>query len=312
MRELALAFDTSNYTTSCAVFDGTTGENVGKLLDVRPGELGLRQSEALFSHVRRLPELAARLLPADGKVIAVGASETPRETEGSYMPCFLAGVSAARVCAAAMGVSYFGFSHQQGHIASAAWSAGRSDLLETEHLAWHLSGGTTELLLVRPEPPAVRCEIVGGTTDVSAGQLIDRAGKALGLPFPAGKELDRLSRTAHLRDCYRPKMDGTRFSLSGVEHKLLRAVEAGETPEDTAYFVLASLCCAVHAATEAAKRIYGDLPVLYSGGVSSNTLLRENTPEGIFAGPEFSTDNAMGVAILTMRAAVEARTHDGA
>ena len=50
-----LGLDTSNYTTSAAVFDGAGGCNAGRLLSVRPGELGLRQSDALFQHVKQLP-----------------------------------------------------------------------------------------------------------------------------------------------------------------------------------------------------------------------------------------------------------------
>ncbi len=301
MMRCVLAFDTSNYTTSCAVFDGERGVNSGRLLDVRPGELGLRQSDALFSHVRRLPEIVDAL-PVEGEIAAVGASETPREVEGSYMPCFLAGVAEARALSHFLKVPYFGFSHQQGHIAAAAWSAGHMELLETPHLAWHLSGGTTELLYVRPEGVAVRCEIAGGTRDVSAGQLIDRTGQLLGLSFPAGRELDKLCGEAVEKKSYLPKKDGCFFSLSGVEHKMKEMVERGEREAETAYFTLASVIRAVHQATAEARKLYGDLPVLYSGGVASNSLLRAMTPEGIFAEPRYSTDNAMGTAILTWRA----------
>lgn len=302
MSGTVLAFDTSNYTTSCAVFDGESGFNSGRLLDVRPGELGLRQSDALFSHVRRLPEIVDAV-PVEGGVIAVGASETPREVEGSYMPCFLAGVAQARALAHVLKVPYFGFSHQQGHIAAAAWSSGHMELLETPHLAWHLSGGTTELLLVRPQGVAVRCEIVGGTRDVSAGQLIDRTGQQLGLPFPSGKALDKLSWEAAEKRSYLPGKDGCYFSLSGVEHKMKQMRQAGEPDAEIAYFSLCSVIRAVHQATEEARSRYGHMPVLFSGGVASNSLLRAMTPEGIFAEPRYSTDNAMGTAILTWRAA---------
>ncbi|MBQ4427673.1 MAG: DNA-binding protein [Oscillospiraceae bacterium] len=296
----SVGFDTSNYTTSCAKFDGERGVNSGRLLDVKPGELGLRQSEALFSHVKRLPEIVEKLGKTD--IIAVGASEKPRETQDSYMPCFLAGVAAAKTLAALLGVPYYGFSHQQGHIAAASWSAGRLDLLEREHLAWHLSGGTTELLYVRPMGVAVKCEIIGGTQDVSAGQLIDRAGQALGLQFPAGKALDALSKSASVRDMYKPKVAGMSFSLSGVEQKMHRLIDSGESAENVAYFTLASMIAAVEGATKNAMAKYGDLPVLYSGGVASNSLLRETVQGGIFAEPQYSTDNAMGTAILTWRA----------
>ena len=137
-----LGLDTSNYTTSLAVFDGREGTNVGRLLSVRPGELGLRQSDALFQHVRQLPalfrELEGRGLLTD--LTAVGASTRPRAVEGSYMPCFLAGASQGEGLASALGVPFFAHSHQQGHLAAAAWSAGRLSLLDAPFLAWHLSG----------------------------------------------------------------------------------------------------------------------------------------------------------------------------
>ena len=111
-----LGLDTSNYTTSLAVFDGREGINVGKLLAVRPGELGLRQSEALFQHIRQLPQLM-RELEQSGQlknIIAVGASTRPRAVEGSYMPCFLAGASQGEGLASALGVPFYENSHQQG------------------------------------------------------------------------------------------------------------------------------------------------------------------------------------------------------
>jgi N6-L-threonylcarbamoyladenine synthase len=148
--------DTSNYKTSAALFDGTHGENAGRLLDVPEGALGLRQSDALFHHVKRLPEIFSML--CDGKdrreISAVGASDRPRDVEGSYMPCFLAGASQGRVIASLLHVPFFAFSHQQGHLAAAAWSADRMDLLDGPFLAWHLSGGTTELLLAEPNGAA--------------------------------------------------------------------------------------------------------------------------------------------------------------
>ena len=191
----ALGIDTSNYTTSAAVFDGSGGYNAGRLLEVRPGELGLRQSDALFQHIKHLPGRFAELR-AEGWLTglsAVGASTRPRAVEGSYMPCFLAGEGQGRTLADALGVPFYAVSHQQGHIAAAAWSAGRLELLDRPMLAWHLSGGTTELLYVEPDGVNVRAQCVGGTSDISAGQLIDRTGVLLGLPFPAGKALDALA-----------------------------------------------------------------------------------------------------------------------
>ena len=304
-----LGLDTSNYTTSAAVFDGEGGRNQGRLLEVRPGELGLRQSDALFQHVKHLPEVVEALLGEEGlgTVQAVGASTRPRAVEGSYMPCFLAGASQGQVLSQVLGVPFYAFSHQQGHLAAAAWSAGRLDLLDRPFLAWHLSGGTTELLRVEPEEDgvAVRAEILGGTSDISAGQLIDRTGVLLGLSFPAGKEVEKLSRQAQKREYYKVKVNGLTFSLSGMENKVRQMVQRGEEPAEIAWFAQETVCRVVQACTKAAMEQYPGLPVLCSGGVASNgrlkELLRQNCG-ALFAQPQFSTDNAMGTAILTWRA----------
>ena len=310
-----LGLDTSNYTTSAAVFDGEGGRNQGRLLEVRPGELGLRQSDALFQHVKHLPEVVEALLGEEGlgTVQAVGASTRPRAVEGSYMPCFLAGASQGQVLSRVLGVPFYAFSHQQGHLAAAAWSAGRLDLLDRPFLAWHLSGGTTELLRVEPEEDgvAVRAEILGGTSDISAGQLIDRTGVLLGLPFPAGKGVEKLSRQAQKREYYKVKVNGLTFSLSGMENKVRQMVQRGEEPAEIAWFAQETVCRVVQACTKAAMEQYPGLPVLCSGGVASNgrlkELLRQNCG-ALFAQPQFSTDNAMGTAILTWRALERGRT----
>ena len=310
-----LGLDTSNYTTSAAVFDGEEGRNQGRLLEVRPGELGLRQSDALFQHVKHLPEVVEALLGEEGlgTVQAVGASTRPRAVEGSYMPCFLAGASQGQVLSQVLGVPFYAFSHQQGHLAAAAWSAGRLDLLDRPFLAWHLSGGTTELLRVEPEEDgvAVRAEILGGTSDISAGQLIDRTGVLLGLSFPAGKEVEKLSRQAQKREYYKVKVNGLTFSLSGMENKVRQMVQRGEEPAEIAWFAQETVCRVVQACTKAAMEQYPGLPVLCSGGVASNgrlkELLRQNCG-ALFAQPQFSTDNAMGTAILTWRALERGRT----
>lgn len=298
-----LGFDTSNYTTSVAVFDGTKGENRSRLLDVRPGELGLRQSDAVFAHVKRLPELADALFQSvgQGRIDAIGVSTRPRAVEGSYMPCFLAGVSAAKTMASALGVPCFAFSHQQGHIAAALWSAGRMDLMNTAHLAWHLSGGTTELLLVEPEGRNVRATQIGGTTDISAGQIMDRTGKLLQLNFPSGKALDALSQQSETKEFFKVKTAGLRFSFSGLENKIAAFFENCQNPAETAGYAVRSVCDAVIRTTRDAQKAYPNLPVVFSGGVASNAMLRKRCAEfdAVFASPEFSTDNAMGIAVLT-------------
>ena len=308
---ICLGLDTSTYTTSAAAFDGTEGVNRGRLLQVAPGQLGLRQSEALFQHVKGLPAVIGALRQAgalEGPIRAVGASTRPRAVEGSYMPCFLAGEGQGRVLADVLGVPFVPVSHQQGHIAAAAWSAGRLALLDQPMLAWHLSGGTTELLLVTPEGFNVSAEKLGGTSDISAGQLIDRAGVLLGLDFPAGKALDALAGTGPGEERFPVRLrdtEGITFSLSGVENQVKDRFARGMPREALARFVLDTVADVVRRATRAARKRYPGLPVLCSGGVASNTRLRQVLGEDgpvCFAQPAYSTDNALGAAILAHRA----------
>ena len=177
------------------------------------------------------------------------------------------------------------------------------DLMDKPHLAWHLSGGTTELLLVEPENGNVRCTRIGGTTDISAGQLIDRTGQLLGLPFPGGKHLDALSKESAGREVFKVKCPEMEFSLSGVQNKVAQFHERSQNSAQTAAYALRCVCFAVYKATENARKGYPGLEVVFSGGVASNSLLRELVKplDPVFAEPALSTDNAMGVAVLGHR-----------
>ena len=305
-----IGIDTSNYTTSIAFWDGTTGENCSKLLPVKPGELGLRQSDAVFAHIKSLPELSGRLfshiMGAD-PITAVGASTRPRAVEESYMPCFMVGYSHGKLLADSLHVPLIEVSHQQGHVAAALWGAERMDLMDQPHLAWHLSGGTTELLLVEPMGKNVSCTKIGGTTDISAGQLIDRTGQLLKLPFPSGKYLDELSREGENGDFFRVKCQNMTFSLSGVQNKVQQYDQQAHAPAETASYALKSICYAVTQATRQALNAYPGLEVVFSGGVASNTMLRREVAplNPVFSPTQYATDNAMGVAVLTKRMAEE-------
>ena len=300
-----IGFDTSNYTTSIAYYDGDCAENCCKLLPVKSGELGLRQSDAVFHHTKSLPELSGRLFSnfSAKAVDAIGVSTRPRAVEGSYMPCFMVGYSHAELLADSLHVPLIECSHQQGHVAAALWSADRMDLMDTPHLAWHLSGGTTELLLIEPDGRNVKCTRIGGTTDISAGQLIDRTGQLLQLPFPSGKHVDELSKQDVSKEKFCVKCNGLEFSLSGVQNKVQQYFDSCNDPVKTAGYVLRCVCYAVKKATENALKMYPGYDVVFSGGVASNSMLRKEIESlsPVFAQPQYSTDNAMGVAVLTHR-----------
>ncbi len=300
-----LGIDTSNYTTSVAYWDADTDAVTQhkQLLPVRVGEMGLRQSDAVFHHTRQLPDMMERLAEQLSQgVRAVAASDRPQQKDGSYMPCFLVGAGAARQLSAALGVKAYFFTHQQGHVAAALTGSHSLDLLGQRFLAFHVSGGTTDALLVEPDADSIiRCQVVGHSLDLKAGQLIDRVGGMLGLPFPAGPALDELSQRA--AGTYRPRatLRGCDCHLSGIENQCRDRLQRGEPPEEIARFCLDSIRAALEGMTQALLAEYGDLPLVYAGGVMSNTLLRARMTEafgGRFAPPAYSADNAVGIACL--------------
>ncbi len=300
-----LGIDTSNYTTSAALYDIKSGELIQKkqLLPVKDGELGLRQSDAVFHHTRQLPMIIENLFKCyDGTITAVAASERPSQMEGSYMPCFLAGMGAARQLAAVLGIPIYSYTHQQGHVAAAAFGANRPELLKQEFLAFHVSGGTTDVLLVRPDDSSViTCKRVAGSMDLKAGQLIDRVGLMLGLQFPAGPKLEELAVKSTERHHQRAVLKDGWCSLSGIENKCLKLHNQGTPAADVAMFCILSILSALEGMTEKLLSDYPDLPVLYSGGVMSNKIMRsilENRFGGLFSPQEFSSDNAAGIAFL--------------
>lgn len=296
--------DTSNYRTSAALFHAETRNwhNSGRLLEVPEGRIGLRQSDALFQHVQHLPERIAELEAGfGGQIKAVAASTRPRAVEGSYMPCFLAGAGMARSIAHTLDVPFYEVSHQQGHLAAAALSADALHLLQEPFLAWHLSGGTTELLMVQPDGALFSAEIIGGTDDLAAGQLIDRAGNLLGLAFPAGAELETLANACtDAEKPFRPKVTDCHFSLSGAQNKIEQLHKKGASRETVARYAIDIVGSAVMDATRQAVE-KTNLPVLCAGGVMSNRRLQQRMRDAFgahFAEPVLSGDNAVGVAVL--------------
>lgn len=297
-----LGFDTSNYTTSLAMFDGKNIFQQKKLLTVRHGERGLRQSEAVFQHTVNMPILVNELDFDNEDINAVGVSARPRNIEGSYMPCFTVGINVATAVSKFTSSKLYTTSHQVGHILAALYSADKLELVNEEFIAFHLSGGTTEALLVKSDKDEIiKAEIIAQSTDLKAGQAIDRTGVLLGLTFPCGREIDALSQKSDKNYKIKPSMKGFDCSLSGVENKVKAMIESGESREDTAKFVLTYISSTLEKMTELIIKKYGDLPLVYAGGVMSNSFIKSNIlnkfDNAYFAKPEFSCDNAAGTAI---------------
>ncbi len=299
-----LGIDTSNYTTSAAFWQPTLSQmdTASKLLPVPKGNMGLRQSEAVFHHTQALDQMIASVCQGKEYPTAVGVSVTPRTAEGSYMPCFTVGKMTAHAIANALHIPVLECSHQEGHIAAAAFGSGHTELLKEKFIAFHVSGGTTEAVLVVPkENYGFEVTLIATSLDLKAGQAVDRVGGMLGLPFPAGKELDKMAQIGTLPQKPKATMKGVNCSLSGVENQCRQLLDKGTPKEDVARYCIESVGAAVTAMTGALLKEYGDLPLLYAGGVMSNSILQQQLNEsfgGCFAPPAYSSDNAAGVAYL--------------
>ncbi|MCD8345640.1 MAG: peptidase M22 [Oscillospiraceae bacterium] len=302
-----LGIDTSNYTTSAAVYDSKTRaiRQNKKLLSVKSGEVGLRQSEAVFQHVKQFPGVIDGLVKAGESVTAIGVSSRPRNIEDSYMPCFMIGETVARSISSVGNIPVYTTSHQVGHVLAALYSCKRLDLIESDKpfIAFHVSGGTTDCLLIRADKDEViTATEISSSLDLKAGQLIDRVGVMLGLGFPCGKELEKLASESTARFKPRATIKGGSCCLSGVENQCRDMFNQGREKCDIALFALNSIEAAIYEMTKSAINKFGSLPVVYAGGVMSDKLIRrrlESDFDSCFAEPAFSQDNAVGVAIFS-------------
>lgn len=312
MQGLFLGIDTSNYKTSAAVTDssGRVLYQRSEYLEVPHGSRGLRQSECFFRHSLRLPEYIDELCKevSASDICSVGVSSRPRRIEGSYMPCFLAGLNAAKEIASVLGVPLYEFSHQEGHAAAVLdGTADRSILM-------HLSGGTTEILLCSPDDRGYDLQIIGGTRDISVGQLIDRAGVAMGFDFPSGMYLDELA-GSYMPGNSKPELPRIRiqdgyFNLSGTETQVMKWIDSAD-PSDysrIAYSLFFRIAELLASASSQAAELHSVDKVFMAGGVSASTFIREMierqdnlSSQAVFGDPVLSGDNAVGISMLTQR-----------
>lgn len=308
MTRVVVGLDTSCYTTSAAAVtvDGEVIASCRKLLPVPEGKRGLRQSEMVFIHTKQLPERMEELAEQirGMEIAAVCASARPRDDEASYMPAFHVGDAQARSLAALLGVPCFASTHQRSHVRAAMVDSG---VAPGNLLAVHLSGGTTEVLSLIDD----KLTLLGGTLDLHAGQVVDRTGVALGLPFPAGPHLEALARKGHSEARLPANLADGDLSchFSGAETRVQQWIAKGElSREDIAAEIYDLLARTVSRMIVAASKKTSVRQVLIAGGVASSALFRElvtarteKRDRGLrvcFGKPEYSGDNAVGAALI--------------
>lgn len=300
MSQTFLGIDTSNYTTSLSVCkDGEITENIRIPLPVAAGEAGLRQSDAVFHHTVNIPQAFSKLGTDLKNMSAIGCDVRPRDAECSYMPCFLSGRAVACALSKTLGVPMYEYSHQANHIKAAVYSAKMP--VYDNFYAYHLSGGTFELLKVSPDARSYEVKIVGGTLDTTAGQIIDRVGVALGLSFPCGAQLERLAdENIEPLPKVRPSVKGTSCNLSGLQNIAQKYIKERKSKPFVAAYTMKFIIQTLDLMTSellAEQR----LPLLFSGGVASNGAIRAFFTEkygAYFAPGAYSADNACGAALL--------------
>lgn len=299
-----LGIDTSNYTTSAAIYCSDTGTFFQEKLPlpVKKGQIGLRQNDTVFHHTINLPKVIEKLFNLNRfDISAVAASTQPRNAQESYMPCFLVGEANARSISIAFRLPYYATNHQTGHILAALFSSNKLELITSPFVAFHISGGTTEVLLVNPDKDnIIKCNVLYKTLDLNAGQVIDRVGKLLGIPFPAGIDLEKLCRLSEIDYSIKPFINNGNCSFSGLEYQCSEMLLKGKNPEDIAKYCIDYIATVLYMMSNEAQNKYDALPILYSGGVMSNQIVKNKLStirNAIFAAPELSSDNAVGIAL---------------
>lgn len=303
---LFLGIDTSNYTTSLALYDSITNTFTQRkeLLPVKNGELGLRQSNAVFHHIKQINELMKKLINnTKTDIAAIGVSDRPRNIENSYMPCFLVGETIADCIGQTICKPVYKTSHQIGHILSALYSSDKIELVNKEFIAFHVSGGTTDCLLCKADKKDIlNITEIGTSLDLKAGQAIDRIGVMLGLEFPCGIELEKLAAKSTREYKISPFLRGNDCSLSGIENKCRKMFSDNENSQDIAKYCITYIYETINKMTDAAINKYGELPVIYAGGVMSDKIIKDRLSakdNRFFSESLFSSDNAAGVAYFS-------------
>ncbi len=297
-----LALDTSNYTTSACVVDTQAGivwEN-RIMIPVENGKCGIRQSDAVFCHIKHFNHIFEGIPYFDFD--CVSASKCPSERENSYMPCFTVGVSFAKTISLLNNIPLYLYSHQKNHIMAAIVSANAGHLLCSDFIAYHVSGGTTDIVLCKPNGINFDVHKIAGSADISCGQLIDRAGTMLGMPFPCGSHVEKAA-NGNLKGNLNIKEHDGMYNFSGFQNKIEKMHCENFTSGEICDFVLDVVLSFILKSVAKLRKIYGNIPILMSGGVMSDVLLRNEIQDRCskvyFALPRYSADNAMGTAWLS-------------
>jgi N6-L-threonylcarbamoyladenine synthase len=316
-----LAIETSCDETSAAVVrEGSVLSNIVSSQTALHAEYGGVVPElATREHLRNLMPVARQALREAG--VAAADLDAVAATRGPGLPnALLAGLKAAEALAFSLRKPILGVHHHEAHLYS-PWiltDPPRADFSQFESsVSLIVSGGHTMLVLVEE---MFRHRVLGSTLDDAAGECFDKTGKLMGLPYPAGPEIDRLAATGNPKAFKfpRPLMNEANddFSFAGLKTSVRYFLEKNpglvDDPQklrDVCASVQAAIVDVLVAKTVRAARRLGRLCVTASGGVACNSALRRQLASACeqaglrwrFSDRKFSTDNAAMIGILAER-----------
>ena len=304
---ITLGIDTSNYASSIAVIDYEKNEillNEKQFLPVKQGECGLRQQDAVFGHIKNLIDMLELVHSKFDLscVQAVGVSVKPTNEDGSYMPCFLVGKLLSQMVKTVKDIPVVHTTHQDGHLNSALFSLNNENLYNQKIIVFHVSGGTTDMILVEN---GQIIETVGSSNDLFAGQAVDRLGVKLGFQFPAGVYVSKLA--AECDQVIKPKVSvkDLNCNLSGLQNQCEKLIEQGYETSYVCKYCLSYIAHTLIKMAQNARETYGDMPIVFVGGVMSSETIKDivqnKLKDSHFVEPVFSSDNAIGVAAVAAR-----------
>ena len=300
---ITLGIDTSNYATSVALVDNENHHVIfseKRFLPVEEGKIGLRQQQALFEHIKNLTNIFSSFKGMD--IGAVGVSVQPKDEEGSYMPCFLAGKMSAYSIGANLNVPVVEASHQTGHLTSALYDINDESLFDKTLIMLHVSGGTTDIMLAENGKVV---KTLGSSLDLFAGQAVDRLGVKLGFPFPAGQYVSDMAAKCDEKIPVKISVKGFDCNLSGLENQCSKLIDNGYSKEYVCKYCLTFIARTIIKMINNVKEEYGNLPLVLAGGVMSSVVIKDivtkEIPDAMFVKPQFSSDNAIGVAVNAYR-----------
>lgn len=306
---IILGIDTSCYTTSIAAIslnkEIILNEKI--ILKVKKDNKGLRQSEAVFQHVNNMGEIS-QLIDEKLKnynVVGVCVSTKPRPVDNSYMPVFSVGYNFAKLLSSINNCHFYETTHQENHIEASLFNNNLEN--KNKFLAVHMSGGTTEILLVEKKETDYNIEIVGGSLDVSFGQLVDRLGVALNYNFPCGKYIDEnaLKCREKIKDGLKTSVKEGYMNLSGIENQINKIIKDYDK-EYLSKILLDTLVRSMYKSLTYICEKYNIKEVVFGGGVSASQYIKKELSEKLkrekikpyFTDKEYATDNAVGCAII--------------